>query len=594
VAALLSALQTTAAPLLRDEILVSLARRAPPQAAAPLAKRLTVEDGALPALTMALAAIATPPALQALVDALARPQSALVAERALARAGAKAIVPLSAALTGPAAVRAARLLGEIGDRASARSAGALVRALGAADPALRAAAAQALGRMGVRAVAAALLRLLRDPATEVVQAALVGLAQLGAPAHAPALAAYLARAPQSQRPAALRALAAADPALAVQPLARALRGADTRLREAALQVIEGERPSAHWLPLLEQRFASDLRESTASALARVPEGAGVVALLRVGRRSPESAERAARALAIALRAAGDDLPDEQREQAHALIQSLPPERRVLLSALARSDDALRAIGSGLAARSANARATAAAAATLLGDAEAGPALLSALARERDPEAARRLASAALELRVRTPSSLLWRLFADAETAPEAMLLAAASADRAAPPDRDLRVYLRRTLSSRKPARVRASAALALGALGDSAALTPLQAALSDPSTRVRLAAVRALGALGGADAARACRLHARIERDMLVRGAALAVADRDGRAVELAERGELVLEARVIGLDPDARERPLIDVLLADGRWLRMRADAQGELIVAGLPAGTAELRRVE
>jgi hypothetical protein len=79
-----------------------------------------------------------------------------------------------------------------------------------------------------------------------------------------------------------------------------------------------------------------------------------------------------------------------------------------------------------------------------------------------------------------------------------------------------------------------------------------------------------------------------------VRRAAQEVAARDGGARALAERGELVLEARVVGVDESARERPLVDVLLDDGRWLRVRAGTGGELLVADLPAGTAELRRVE
>ncbi len=595
VAALLSALKTEKAPLLRDEILLSIARRAPAEATAPLSQLLAAEDGAqLPALCMALAAIATEPALQALVAALARPEAAVVAERALARAGAKAAAPLAAALTGPAAVRAARLLGEIGEPARAASASALVRALRAPDPALRAASAHALARMRATTAANAVLALLRDPTSEVAMAAASALADLAGPAEARALAAHLSRAPEPQRPGVLGALAAADPALAARSLARALEGRDPRLRATALQVLEGDRPSVHWLPLLQRLFASEGREATASALARLPEGAGVPALLRVGRRSPDSAERAARALAIALRAFADDLPGDQREQALAVIHSLPPERRLLLSGLARDDEVLGAIIGGLAAKRSSERATAAAAAGLLGDGDAGPALLAALARERDHEAARRMANAARQRGVRAPLSALRRLLATIETAPEAMQLAAASAAPDAPADRDLRVHLRRALSSRKPARVRASAALALGMLGDRAGFTPLHAALSDPSTRVRLAAVHALGALGGSEVAGACEAHARVERDALVRRAALAVAGRDGRAAEIAPLGELVLEARVIGLEPGARERPLIDVLLEDGRWLRMRADAQGELIVADLPAGTAELRRVE
>jgi HEAT repeat protein len=591
---LLAALaQADTPPLLRDEILLSLARRAPGQADAPLAARLAARAEVEPALCMALSAIGTPRALQALVAALGRKEGAAIAARALARAGERAVPPLAAALSGPTAVRAAQVLGEIGAPALARGSGALVRALAAPQPELRAAAAHALGRIGAGAAAPLLLPLLRDGAAEVARAALGALVELATPAQGAALAAHLARSPPAERPLALRALAAADPGRALSALQRALVGAEPALRAAALQVLEGEHLDARFLPLLAALFAREQREATASALARLPKGRGLPALLAVGRRAPESAEPAARAVALVLRHFGDDLPGEQVDQAHALLRSLPPSRRLQLSALARDPDALSAIREGLAAQRAGERAAAASAAALLGDGELAEGLISALERERDLDAARSMAQAALQLGARAPRAGWWRLLSLRELAPEAMQLAAAGADRSAP-ERALRVYLRRALASRRPARVRAASALALGALGDQRAFSSLRAALADPSTRVRLAAVRALGALGGVESARACAAHARVERDARVRRAAHEVAARDGRALAIAERGELVLEARVIGVDEAGRERPLVDVLLDDGRWLRVRAGAGGELIVADLPAGTAELRRVE
>jgi HEAT repeat protein len=604
---LLAALaQADTPPLLRDEILLSLARRAPSQADAPLSAQLAARPDVEPALCMALAAIATPRALQALVGALGRKEGAAIAARALARVGERAVPQLAAALAGPSALRAAQVLGEIGEPALARGSGALVRALAAQRPELRAAAARALGRIGAGAAAPLLLRLLRDGSPEVAHAALGALALLATPAQGAVLAAHLARSPPPERPLALRALAAADPGRALSALQRALAGDEPALRAAALQVLEDERPNARFLPLLAALFAREQREATASALARLPEGRGLPALLAVGRRSPESAEPAARAIALVLRHFGDDLPGEQVEQAHALLHSLPPARRLQLSALARDPDALDAIRTGLTARRAGERAAAASAAALLGDGELAGPLISALVRERDLEAARSQAQAALQLGVRAPRAAWQRLLSLGELAPEAMQLAAAGADRHAADDGiapalrggatvdGLRVFLRRTLASRRPARVRAASALALGALGDQPAVSALRAALADPSTRVRLAAVRALGALGGVESAHACAAHARVERDARVRRAAQDVAARDGRALAIAERGELVLEARVIGVDEAGGERPLVDVLLDDGRWLRVRAGSAGELIVADLPAGTAELRRVE
>jgi len=591
---LLAALQAKppAPPPLRDAILLALARRAPAAAAAPLAELLAREQHPSPALPLALSAIGTGAALQALIDALARPDAAAAAEDGLRRAGPHAAPALVRALHGAAGARAARLLGELGPDAGADAAAALLRALSQGGPGLRAEAARALGRLQARAAAPALLALLRDPAPELVNAALSALAELGSAAQGPALAAFLARAGTAQRPLALRALAAADPARAVPALQRALQRGAGDARAAALAALEGERVSPGFLPLLARLFASELREATASALARLPEGMGVPALLGAAARSPQAAQRAARALALALRSFEESLPDAQIEAARELLRALPAgERRLLLLALARDPQALPATRSALAAADPRWRASAAAAAALLANAELAPELIAALAREREPEAARALALACAELGAAAPLASLWRWIARDDTAPEAMLLAAQHADRSAP-DPKLQVHLRRVLASRRPARLRSAAALALGALGEASARTPLWAALADPATRVRLAAARALGALGGAEPARLCRSHARIERDPLVRRTALAVALAGGRTLPLLQRGPLVLEVRVGQAEPG--ERPLLDVLLADGRWLRLRAHPGGELILGGLPPGSAELRRVD
>jgi HEAT repeat protein len=160
-------------------------------------------------------------------------------------------------------------------------------------------------------------------------------------------------------------------------------------------------------------------------------------------------------------------------------------------------------------------------------------------------------------------------------------------------DRTLAVYVRRALASHRPARVRGAAALALGALGDRCALPALAAALADTSSQVRLAALRSLGRLGERAAAAEALAHARVERDVHVRAVALEVAGDAGEAVERA-RGAAVLEVRVAGPGDDPAARPLVDVRLDDGRWLRQRALPGGELIVADLPPGAADVRRVE
>jgi hypothetical protein len=151
------------------------------------------------------------------------------------------------------------------------------------------------------------------------------------------------------------------------------------------------------------------------------------------------------------------------------------------------------------------------------------------------------------------------------------------------------------LSPGRTGRLRAAAAHALGALGDDSAWPALAATLDDPAARVRLAAVRALARLGGARGAQLLREHARIERDALVRDAALAalaprtyVEDADADAPPA-----LVLEARVRTEAGSAQERPLLDVLLDDGRWLRIRTLPGGELVLEDLAAGSADVRAV-
>jgi hypothetical protein len=104
---------------------------------------------------------------------------------------------------------------------------------------------------------------------------------------------------------------------------------------------------------------------------------------------------------------------------------------------------------------------------------------------------------------------------------------------------------------------------------------------------VRLAAARALAAIGGAQAAQALRVQARVERDPLVRAAAL------GETTPAVPAAPLVLEARVRTEAAPTHERPLLDVLLDDGRWLRMRTLPAGELILEDLPAGQADVRAV-
>jgi HEAT repeat protein len=592
---LLEALEGKPEPVLRQEILLALARRAPPDAAPKLVALLEHEETPPAELGTALAAIATPEALAALTDALARPKQAAIAERALLDAGAQAAIPLARAVTSAIALRATRLLGKLGAGAAPHALGALTSALSSESPQLRAAAAEALGRMGEAAStrAGAVLQKLDDPSPAVVSAALTALEQLATPQQAPALAKFFARTDPALRPLALSALVAADPARALTQLEGALYGRDQTLRAAALAALESARPDASFAPLLARCFDAELRESTASALARLPEGAGMPALLAAASRSPEAARHASRAIAIALRRFGADLDGEVTRQAQQVLRGLPQgERRLLLLALARDPVAQREAIAALAAKDAGMRATAAAALAAFGDAEAGRTLLAALANERELEAKRSMLQAAAALQLDVPNALIERMLADAETAPEAMQLCRVYPGTAAP--KELRVALRRALSVTNAPRARVAAALALGQVGDSAARPVLELALGESSARLRLAAVRALAALGGSKIALALRRHARIERDPLVRRATIEMVAHAGVPAALRERGSLALEVRVRAERGAAQLRPRLEVLLEDGRWLRVRALPGGELIVPDLPPGEAEVRVVD
>jgi HEAT repeat protein len=439
----------------------------------------------------------------------------------------------------------------------------------------------------------AVLHKLDDPSPAVVSAALAALGRLATPQQAPALARFLARADATLRPLALAALVAADPARALRQLEAALDGHDRALRAIALATLESARPHASFGPLLARSFDAELRESTASALARLPEGAGVPALLATASRSPEAAQRASRAIAIALRRFAANLDGDVTRQARLVLRALPQgERRLLLLAIARDPAALQEASAALAAVDAGMRASAASALAAFGDAEVGRALLAALASERDLEAKRSMLQAAGTLQLDAPNALIERMLADPDTAPEAMQLCREHAGKAAP--KELRVALRRALSASNTPRTRVSAALALAQLQDSAARPALELALGESSARLRLAAVRALSALGGSRIALALRRHARIERDPLVRRVALEAVAHAGVPAALLERGQLALEVRVRAERGAAQQHPRLEVLLEDGRWLRLRALPGGELVVPDLPEGEAEVRVID
>jgi hypothetical protein len=100
----------------------------------------------------------------------------------------------------------------------------------------------------------------------------------------------------------------------------------------------------------------------------------------------------------------------------------------------------------------------------------------------------------------------------------------------------------------------------------------------------------------GPGAVSALRGHATVETGEGVRAEALAALDahrRGFREEQLLRQGEECLHLRLRvspGLDPDGA---LLDVLYADGRWLRIRPLPDGSLLLADLEPGSIEIRVV-
>ncbi|MDD9934658.1 MAG: HEAT repeat domain-containing protein [Myxococcales bacterium] len=582
VEALLGGREAKPPPALRDAILLSLARRASPAAVEPVAKRLEASGTAPIHAFTVLSAVGDREALSALADALDRPEQRAAAARALRLSGPAAGPVLAAALTGPAAPLAVRSLEKMG-AAAAAAVPALVSALAIDDLRQRAAVVRALGAIGEAAAAAPLLAHVDDP--EPVGAAVaVALGQVATPRQAATLRRLYERAGAKRAAQWIPALVRADPAGAAPVLERALAKGDARTGAALEALMAAERPHRTWLRLLAAQLRGPRGDGAASALARA--GAFGVEQLLDARGVP--AMRVARPLAIALRGEPVEL-EGLRERGLSWLRGLPasPARRAR-RALAQEPQVGPRVAAALRGQDVGARAAAGWAALWLADPELSAPVAAALARERDPEVFRRLAAAAGVLRAPVAPGVLEAHFERPETGPEALLLAATLA--MGEPPRALRLRLRRLLSSRSNPRVRVASARALAVLGDRSAVAPLLAALSDPAAELRMASARALSVLAPERARRELRAHGRIEVDGRVRGAVRRLS-RAQETVVLAPAGGRVLQARLRGPAVPRGLGPEVDVLLQDGRWLRMRPLFEGHILLADLPGGRAQLR---
>jgi hypothetical protein len=611
VAVLVRALAANPPPPLEREVLLALARRADPSALEALERRRSAPGPAPFELFLALAALGAP-GVPALLEGLNESAQQAFAAEALRRVGPVAVEPLAGQLHRLPPQLVPELLGALGEPTAIPV--LLQAASPATNPELRAAALAALAQLGARQalpLARAPLQTTgadvpAQPASNGVApeglalrlAAATALARLGGSAELPLLRQRLAEllhpavapseAELTEAAELLRALCTLDAPGCAPELGSALRsGAEIRVRGAREQLLT--RPHPAWLGLLTEELGRNPDPTAvAFALARVPEGAGLPVLLAGIERGTIATAAALAPLAVAVRRGfdSDTSVDESPGITAALArlrQAPAVAKNLALRGLARDPELIPDLETALRSGSAELRRAAAQALRWLGpQPELRTALRAALVVENDPGVFRDLAEAALIQRVGVPLGALTWALANPETAPEALRLAVLAGSS---PTLDRR--LRRALSDTRGApRLRVAAALALADLGSPRALPALLAALDDPAERVRLAALRAVAALGDPRLAAALFAHARAELSgelaMLARD--LGHALREGRPVPLRLSGDRVLALLAPpDADPGLLALPL-EVLLPDGRWLRVAPLGPGEWLVADLP----------
>jgi HEAT repeat protein len=534
----------------------------------------------------ALAAIDDPAARRALASMLGGPGAA-IALPFVVEIGAPIVEDLIALLEVPVTLeRAAEALGEIGD---GRGIDALAARAAADEPAHRAAILRGLGAAGDEraqplAIAAIDTAGGEDRARAVVTvAALEALARIGTLEASPAIAARVEDEDPAIAAAALRALAIVDPARAVPALERASTEAAPSALRAVARAIVIASPDVAFAPML----AARADDPALDALARIDGGAGIPTLLGI----PAHA-RARVPIALALRRA-PELGGALRAEALArLREDDDPDRRAVLLAIARERESEETFVAELASGGPAERAIAARALRTLGGPPSGralAALTSAIATERDPVALEAIAGALGELGGTIDPGLVIDLDEPALLPARLAMTAIARRPANAELRRELRLLPREALRDPSP-RVRALA-IAVLAREREPSVIAIAARLEDPAPAVRLAAARALGSIPGAPDLASDRIASRaaIESDPWARRALLdalapAAASRPRGGVQ----GDLCL---AIALDRGgAPTIGAIEIVLADGRWLRERPLATGELVVCDLPRGDADL----
>lgn len=585
-----SYLPRTAYPDERRAMIRAIARMGRPEVVSILAAaRRTVHEREL---YYALASFPTDESVRELVAALADPIDANLARDCLIRVGARAVPRLLRALRDPALLRlAAEVLGSIGDR---RATLGLIEVLSSVNATERGAAIQALARLrDDRAIPALLAhRADVDPGNRLL--VLQALGALGARDARSLFEDAIRSDSPGSAAVAIGAWMQADPIASRAEVLRLVNGPESAARDAArAQLLRST--DAGWAPTLASLFATaDDKEAVAFALARTDGGAGIPYLVQI--LSTDSAGAAYVALGVALRTWSEDVTNADRESAlRAMVRhrdAVPVETSYLARALARDSDIIRWLVEGLRSSSASRRAVCAWALELSPDASARPALRESLRTEQHPEAFRRIAMALVAAGGSLSPELLWSRLSGNQIAPEILILLSRSLPGASERDRRMiREAMRRGLRA-PDARTRAAAARALAIAHEVAATGALLHALEDSNVAVRVAAIRALATLRVTDATRlAIRAVSRTEQDGAVYELLRSVADgsNSDRHDSLAY-GSHVLVARWINHSGVNSAHATVDIVLNDGRWLRVEPAVDGYILEADLVSGDANV----
>jgi beta-lactamase regulating signal transducer with metallopeptidase domain len=189
--------------------------------------------------------------------------------------------------------------GQAPDSSRAARVAALTVALKDSDPGVRAAAAQALGRLDDKSAGNALAAVLNDPSPEVQEQAIMALAELEDPRAVPGLEKLLASSDADVREQAASRLGDLDLTVAPAALLNALKDLNGDVREAAansLGNIEDQKAVPALVPLLNDPDKG-VQEATVNALHNIGGPAAMQALIgALKSRDPQVRRMAAEAL----------------------------------------------------------------------------------------------------------------------------------------------------------------------------------------------------------------------------------------------------------------------------------------------------------